>query len=488
MAYLGIGNFSKHYFYIFVVFFCQFICDYLTVFNKDNDDESEGQKSNFINYNYKLENHFLIQNLLTFLGSITSGAFLYHFYKKIEQNKDGEKSIIELKKIRTEYFGEKNESINFDLFLIGVLYSGYYIIRTFLISQKFDAGFWTLEIIFIVYLSNKILKVKFGIHQKVTMILLSGFLFVFQIISFCLPRSKHACDEGVDCKEKYIYDNNLFILMYKKFQYVIFIIIILIIYFIDFFLRDYSWVKSKYLMDIRTVPTFKILLFFGIIGTIMTFICFIFTSCIPCHTYKNVDIEQFTYIDSNNQEKKIELQKQVCNVMDYNEKTKELKFYYDNIVIFFRDYKEKPLEILTLPLYYIMWSIISFSQIIMLKNLDSIILLVNINFNYFLGRLIDFVIRGGNKEYMALPLFLILEFEELFAILAYLIYMEIIELKFCHLDYDLKKNIDNRSKTEYEVSLLQQSNDEENKEEQEGNDNNVKENEENIANKNESEQ
>ena len=320
------------------------------------------------------------------------------------------------------------------------------------------------------------------------MILLSGFLFVFQIISFCLPRSKHACDEGVDCKEKYIYDNNLFILMYKKFQYVIFIIIILIIYFIDFFLRDYSWVKSKYLMDIRTVPTFKILLFFGIIGTIMTFICFIFTSCIPCHTYKNVDIEQFTYIDSNNQEKKIELQKQVCNVMDYNEKTKELKFYYDNIVIFFRDYKEKPLEILTLPLYYIMWSIISFSQIIMLKNLDSIILLVNINFNHFLGRLIDFVIRGGNKEYMALPLFLILEFEELFAILAYLIYMEIIELKFCHLDYDLKKNIDNRSKTEYEVSLLQQSNDEENKEEQEGNDNNVKENEENIASKIESEQ
>ena len=69
----------------------------------------------------------------------------------------------------------------------------------------------------------------------------------------------------------------------------------------------------------------------------------------------------------------------------------------------------------------------------MLKNLDSIIVLVNINFNYFLARMIDFVIKKGNKKYMTASLFIILELVELIAIFAYLIYMEIIELKFWNL-------------------------------------------------------
>ena len=77
----------------------------------------------------------------------------------------------------------------------------------------------------------------------------------------------------------------------------------------------------------------------------------------------------------------------------------------------------------------------------MLKNLDSIIVLVNINFNYFLARMIDFVIKKGNKKYMTASLFIILELVELIAIFAYLIYMEIIELKFWNLDHDLKKKL-----------------------------------------------
>ena len=89
-------------------------------------------------------------------------------------------------------------------------------LRTFCISLNFDAGFWTLEILFIIFLSYKYLKIQICNHQKVTIFILAVILFIFQIISSLLPRTKHKCEEGINCKEKYYYDNNLYIFIKKK--------------------------------------------------------------------------------------------------------------------------------------------------------------------------------------------------------------------------------------------------------------------------------
>ena len=471
MSFITIGNCSKYYSYILIVFICQLICDYFTVYNKDNDDDDSVGKNILIYYDYKLENHFLIQNLLDYLSQIFCGIILYYFYSKTEKNKDGEMSLIELKIKQTEYLGGKIESIKFDLFLIGIIYSANLLIRTFLISLKFDAGFWTLEILIIIFFCRKILKVNFGKHQKVTVFLLSGIGLIFQIISFFLPRTNHDC-KTEDCKDKYIYDNNLFILMYKKFKYGFLIPIIIIVYFIDFAMRDYGWVKSKYLMDTLAVPPFQIIFSIGICGTILAIIILIFTSSFSCKTYNDVIFENDEYkVDK----KIIDFSRQICNLYKFDESKKQLKFYYDNFLIFLSDYKENPLQIFSLIIYFFMCGIINFCHILMLKNLDSIIVLVNINFNYFLARMIDFVIKKGNKKYMTASLFIILELVELIAIFAYLIYMEIIELKFWNLDHDLKRNIDERSKFEYEISLVPHI-DEEKKDTKEENGN---ENEEN---------
>ena len=458
MSIIGIGNFSKYYFYIIVVFFCQFICDYLTVYNKDNDDELDTNKS-IINYDYKLENHYIIQNLLNYLSSILCGILLYFFYSKTEKSSDGKLSLIEFKKVQTEYLGIKTESTSFDLFLIGIIYSAQLLLRTFLISLKFDAGLWTLEILIIIYFSNKILKVNFGRHQKVTVLIISVIGFILQIISFCLPRTKHNCKEGEDCKEIYIYDNNLFMLMYKKFRYAIWIPIIMIIYFIDFAMRDYGWVKMKYLMDTLAIPPFKILLFVGFSGTILSIISLIFTTSFPCLTLTNIEEIcdkscSYFYI---NQNKTVDFSRLICNLHRYDKRNKKLEMFYDNFSVFLSDYKERPLEIFTLLVYFTISGIINFCHIYMLKNIDSIIVLVNINFNYFLARLIDFLIKGAKPEYMTVSLFIILEILEIIAIFAYLIYMELIELKFWNLDYDLKINIRKRSKSEYEVPIIESS-------------------------------
>ena len=49
---------------------------------------------------------------------------------------------------------------------------------------------------------------------------------------------------------------------------------------------------------------------------------------------------------------------------------------------------------------------------------------------------------------MLVEQFILLEFCEIFAIIAYMIYIELIELKFCRLDYHLRKNIEQRSMSE----------------------------------------
>ena len=475
MSFIGIGYFSKYYYYILLVFLCQLACDYFTFYNKDIADETSNDS--IINYNYKIQNHFLLQNILDSLSQIFCGVIFYYYYKKTEKKKDGEMSIRQLKEIKIEYLGLKDESIDFYLFLIGIIYSANILIRTFLVSLKFDAGFWTLEIVILIFLSNRILKVRFGNHQKVTVVLVAGIGFVLQLISFFIPRTKHECGEGEDCKDIHIYDNNLFGIMNKKFHYTILVIIILIVYIIDFIMRDYCWVKAKYLMDTLTVPTFKILFHCGISGIILEIICLFFTTFFPCHTYNNIiknNNNPFQY-QENDKMIDINLSKQICNLFKYDEGNNTLKFYYANLLIFLTDYKEHPFEIFSLLAYFVMVIIINFSHFLMLKNLDSIIILSSHNFNYFFGRAIGYFIQNCKKEYMTASLFITLELLELIVIFAYLIYMEIIELKFWNLDHDLRKKITERSKSEYDISLNPELDDE--KEEKETEDLNENENE-----------
>ena len=61
---------------------------------------------------------------------------------------------------------------------------------------------------------------------------------------------------------------------------------------------------------------------------------------------------------------------------------------------------------------------------------------------------------------MTLSLFILLELEEIISIIAYSIYMELIELKFCKLDYDLKKNIQNRGNNDFRGLFLDEDNEE----------------------------
>ena len=446
MAFIGFGTFKIYYAYIFVLVLFKFFSDYIEGFNEKNY-YNRNKKEKFYEFGSIFAYHPLFQNFVNFFAAIILGLILYIIYLKTEKDKKGLITLEKLSTLRTQLFGLKNYTNYIDIIATSFIYSLNILIRSFLTSMKFDAGFWTLEIIFIMYLSFKILKVKIGNHQKVTIFILAIVSFSIQIVNSFLPKTNHHCNNDEQCLDKYISDNNLYIFIIKKFGNFGYIFLIFFLYMIHFMMRDYSWVRLKYLLDIKSKPIFKVMLYIGIIGCSIVIICLIIVTNVPCNIKENIKKvnEAFLYIDTN---EGVDFSREICGLLDYDNKTNKLTFYYDNFNIFFKDYtnsERKILEIFIIPVYFIINIMINFCYAMILKHIDPNAMLANVNFNFLIYRMFIYIINGGKEEYLTLAEFILLELCEILAILAYMIYIELIELKFCKLDYHLKKKIEQRS-------------------------------------------
>ena len=107
--------------------------------------------------------------------------------------------------------------------------------------------------------------------------------------------------------------------------------------------------------------------------------------------------------------------------------------------------KETMLEIfLIIPLLFIINLVNEVSRLIIVQYLDPNNILIYKNFLYFFERIIQIIINKGDEQYLTYTQFFLTEIEELLSIISNMIYIEVLELKFCGLDYELKKNISRR--------------------------------------------
>ena len=502
MAFIGCGKCKFYYIYIFVLILFKFVSDYIEGFNDKEYKDYTLKKyvdETFIDFCSLFGYHPLIRNLVYFLSSILCGLILYIVYLKTEGDRDGSISIERVSSLRSQIFGESSSRcIFFDMILTSFIYILNILLRTFLGSLRFDAGFWTLEILCIIYLSIKILKIKIGNHQKVAIIILAVISFSLQIVNSLLPKTDHGCKNSgneEECLNKYISDNNTYVFIAKKFGHVGWVFLILFFYILHFTMRDYSWVRLKYLMDIKSKPMFKVLLYIGIIGTVIILISLIIATNFPYEVMENVIIKNNSYYDITNNET-INFEKEISGLIVYNETTKKLTFYYDSYNIFFKDFAQsnrKTIEIIIIPIYFLINIIINFSSVMILKNVDANAMLFNINVNYLLSRMILYIKHKGSKEYLTVVEFVLLELCEILAILAYMIYIELIELNFCELDYHLKKKIEQRGITDSKLFLDENDDeindptnvDDEKNENNENNENNNENNDDNPENEGE---
>ena len=218
--------------------------------------------------------------------------------------------------MKKKYLVVEFESYKCKIIIIGICISLSIIIFTFLGSLNIDSLVWTLEILFIIFLSCKIFKIQKGKHHIVSIILLAVVLFTMDIISSFLTVTIHKDCGEQKCEEKYWSDNNEYVLVYNIFHSWAFMPLIFLIFIIAYASRDYCWVKSKYLMDIKNVETHILLYSIGIIGSLLSIVFLIFSSSLPCKSFENVEkidnnLYSFIYFN-NNTTQNISLDNQIC--------------------------------------------------------------------------------------------------------------------------------------------------------------------------------
>ena len=462
MSYIGIGKLTKYHIYIIVSIICQLISDYSLGLNKLKKPEPP----KIFRFYASLNDHFLVQNAIIFLGILIGGIILNIFSRICIYNKKQTFTMIDAQKKRKEILGGKYKESNYvGLFLVGIFISLFKIHNPLLNQIHLENFLWILELIMLLTLSHLILKTKIGNHH-IFAIFIGLPLLIFQFIGFCLPFSKHDCQNMSDkeCKETYLNDNKVFLTMWAKYGKLIYIFVPLSIIFT--ILKDYSWIKTKYLMDIRGINPSIILMLTGVMGLIFVFILLSFATLFPCKTIENVTK---SFVNNKNvyllNNKEIDLSREICYVSEYNDKTKQLQLYYDNFISFIKKYNENYSNInehnikielfLVIPIYFIMNLIINISNIMLIGYLNPNIIFINYNVAYFIEEVVFyFFIIERDEEYITRIQFMLTELKNIFSFFGSIIYIEIIELRFCNLDYDLRNNIKSRGEIDSSLGFL----------------------------------
>ena len=99
--------------------------------------------------------------------------------------------------------------------------------------------------------------------------------------------------------------------------------------------------------------------------------------------------------------------------------------------------------------------IINISNIMIIRYLEPNIIFINNNVVYFIEEIIVyFFIIERDEAYITFTQFILTELKNIFSFIGTIIYIEIIELRFCNLDYDLRKNIKSRGEMDSSLGLL----------------------------------
>ena len=422
--FIGIGNCSFLYLYIIGLAVFDLIEDYLLSL----DDIKEEYIYNIFHIILVLKSHKLIRILYRYISFIIFGLIFFYIsqYKKNTSSNKGESensdnlSKTSHRKLIVKKYTQTRK-IFFELLFVCGLYTLLKVIRKIVSFYKVsDLDFWIFNIVFISiymhrYFGNKLYK-----HQKYSLC----FIFFTNIILLFISAS--------------IKKNEKYETSFQKHKWKC--IFILLAYIIFSWISSFSKVASKKLMDINYISPYRIIFFMGLFGTFFALISLIVTSSINCG-------EKSDYCKV----------KKTKNITTFNETLKayinetEISTYLDNLPLYFselknvyknRNYKEFYVEIFVVTPLFIFFNFLEFTcEMQIILNLNPNYKLISDCLYFGTTKLLEFTIKGGYStskftlEYIA----------ELLALVGYIIFLEIIELKFCGLDEDLKKNIMERS-------------------------------------------
>ena len=295
------------------------------------------------------------------------------------------------------------------MFIVILLFFSIQLKNHFYYIDLYGLDYWMFEILFVCYITYKIFEIPVYMHKKLAV----GF-----IVIFCLTLK---ISSTID-----IFRNEHEKKIYKDYTWVVPIGIIGFILLT--LLRAYSFCKIKWLFDFKFISTLKLLFLYSSIGALICFISSIISSKIEC-----VSVNEFSQIDL------------ICK----NNDTYTNTLYYDNFSIYFKNLWNNDnllINIIRIILFifeiFLSFMIRLYSLLIIKKLSPEYFICSNSIVHFFTKIVTKFTSLFTKEIHKNYSLSEIIA--EFFSIIAIIFYLELIELKFCGLNYNLKKNITSR--------------------------------------------
>jgi len=321
-----------------------------------------------------------------------------------------------------------------------------------------------LELIFLSIFSKTILNIKIYNHQVLAMIL-TVIPLLLKVVTIVLS----------------FFETSSLPIPYVENAWLIPVGIV--IYSILLLLKAYTTIKIKWYMDIKYISSHKLLILYGLIGALFySTICTISTFNECEKIYNSTTKNETDYF---------------CGVQDFNSTNNETTKYITNFELYFENLTgfQGFLEVLAVFLGAVSFFFYKYFSLIIIKYLSPIHLMFVIPPFYLILKLTIlgynylYHIKNENKgifdnntidQSNYKSKFILDSIGDIFCIISNLIYLEILQLNFCNLNYNLRNAIIERGLQDFygddeEYDIFNEDNDQKQEE-------NMKESINNIAN------
>ena len=365
--------------------------------------------------------HRVFDPLFSYLGVI----FISLFFLPKEKNKKNDENdneminkressnMLMIKLIHNDnfnYFSQKKGIIIFILLLILWVLEENLILIYVDIFQDLD--FWFFELIFISYFFSKNFIFKIYSHQKLGIAICIGIGSLLKIYNITITFLS---------SEKEIF--------YTKYPFLCFFIIF---YFLIIIARSFVNTQLKILMDLKFVSYRILLVYYGAVGATICLITGIVTSYVSCPDYMKDYICKIKY-DNN--------------------------LYYDEVHNYIESWQNFLVRLIVIVLGIITFFLNKLFFTLIIKFYTPIHVIFSFPIQFFIEKLFLLIFTGlffpsqlltgdNLKKKFSLDIS-----GDITSIIGFLIYLEIIELNFCGLSFNLKKNIILRGEKDYRHSL-----------------------------------
>ena len=383
---ITIGECSIFYLYLLGATICQVI----SILILGGFEENIG----LFGFSPILNSYSLMQSIYTYIGYLIFSPIFRCISKRNERKVNIQRKSLLIHNDLTKLNYKK---LYLQIFLVSFCFGFYSEILNILYDQGFQLlNYWTFETIFTFLLVRKYFEVDIYKHHRFSIYFIVITCSIFLLVASLLPESSGKEEQF----NTYQNINN------KLGSYYYSIIIIIFFIFLSFIFA-FSRTFSKILMQIKSLSNFILIFAIGINGLIISII----SSIILYYMHLENNILQY-FIDLNNCEK------------DY-------KFYLEIFLI--------------TPIFIFIQFMQLYFEILVIFYLNPIYALAINNLTFGSTKLVSFIANASANVIH----FLFSELSEVFAIIGYIFYLEILELNFCGLSDNIKRNIVSKGQNEF---------------------------------------